>query len=67
MSLCKLECRSARLYMLDGVSFLVPRIWEHVLSPLIGGFAYVNIMSGVLCPSTTMRAAVSASSLSVSV
>ena len=63
MSLCRLECRLARLCMLGNVSFLVQRIWGHVLSPLIGGSAYVNIMSGVLCPSTTPRAAVFVSSL----
>ena len=65
MSLCKLECRSARLCMLGGMSFLVPRIWGHVLSPLIGGSASVNVMSGVFCPSTTLRADVSASSVCV--
>ncbi len=46
MSLRRLECRSARLCVLGDVSFLVPRIWGHVLSPLIGGSAYVNVMSG---------------------
>ena len=56
MSLCKLACRSARLCMLNGVSFLVPRNWGHVLSPLIGGSASVNIMYGVLCPFATLRA-----------
>ena len=65
MSLCKLECRSARFCMLSGVSFFVSRIWGHVLSPLIGGSASVNVMSGVFCPSTTLRVAVSASSMCV--
>jgi hypothetical protein len=65
MSLCRLECRLARLCMLGDVSFLVPRIWGHVLSPLIGGSASVNVMSAVFCPSTTPRATVSASSLCV--
>ncbi len=63
MSLCKLEWRSARFCMLGVVSFLVPRICGHVLSPLIGGSASTNVMSGVFFPSTTPRAAASASSL----
>ena len=45
MSLCRLEWRSAKLCMLDVVSFLVSRIWGHVLSPLIGGSASVNVLS----------------------
>jgi hypothetical protein len=53
MILRRLECRSANLVTLDGVSFLVLLIWGPVLSPSIGGSASVNIMSGVLCPSTT--------------
>jgi hypothetical protein len=65
MSLCKLECRSARLCMLDGVSFFVPHSWGHVLSPLVGGSASVNIMSRDLCSFATLRAVVSASSLCV--
>ncbi len=65
MSLCRLECRSARLCMLGDVSILVPRIWGHVLSPLIGGSAYANVMSPVFCPSTTPHAAVAVSSLCV--
>ncbi len=65
MSLCRLECRSARLCMLGAVSFLVPRICGHVLSPLIGGSASANVVSRVFCPSTTPRAAASASSLCV--
>ena len=60
MSLCKLEWRSA-LCMLGVVSFFVPRISGHVLSPLIGGSASTNVMSGVFGPSTTPRAAASAS------
>ena len=43
--------------------FFVPRIWSQVLCPPIGGSTSVNIMSAVLCPSTTLRAVVSASSL----
>ncbi len=65
MSLCKLEWRSARLCILGVVSFLVPRICGHVLSPLMGGSASANVMSGVVCPSTTPRAAAPASSLCV--
>jgi hypothetical protein len=47
MSLCRLECRSARLCMLGDVSFLVTRILGHVLSPLISGFASANFMPEV--------------------
>jgi hypothetical protein len=65
MILCSLECRSANLDTLGGVSLLVILIWGQVLSPPIGGSASVNVMSGVLCPSTTLRAVVSASSLCV--
>ena len=65
MSLRRLECRSASLSMLGVVSFFVSRNWGHVLSPPTSGFASVNIMSGVLCPSTTLRADVSTSSLCV--
>jgi hypothetical protein len=65
ISFCRLEFMSVKLCMLGDVSFLVPRIWGHVPSPLIGGSASVNIMSGGLCPSTTPRAAMSASSLCV--
>ena len=65
MSLCRLEYKSARLCMLGDVSFWVPRIWGHVLSPLIGGSASVNVMSAIFFPSTTPRAVVSASSLCV--
>jgi len=63
MILRRLECRSASLSMLDGVSFFVPRSWGQILIPPTSGSASVNIMSGVLCPSTTLRAAVFASSL----
>ena len=65
MILRRLEFRSANLVTLGGVSLLVLLIWGHVLSPPIGGSASVNIMSGVLCPSTTLRADVFASSLCV--
>ena len=63
MSLCKFEWRSAELYMMGVVSFMVPRILGHVLSPLMGFSASMNVMSGVFGPSTTPRAAASASSL----
>ena len=65
MSLRKLECKSASLVILGGVPFPFFRVWGQVLSPPTGGSASVNIMSGVLCPSTTLRAAVSVSSLCV--
>jgi hypothetical protein len=48
MSLGKFEWRSAKLCMLGVVSFWVPCIWGHVLSPLMGGSASVNVVSGVL-------------------
>ncbi len=48
--------------MLDGVPFLVFLVWRQFLNPSIGGSASMNIMLGVLCPSTTLRAVVSASS-----
>ncbi len=66
MSLHTLECdKSASLVMLGGVPLPFVRVWGQVLSPPTGGSASVNIMSGVLCPSTTLRAAVSASALCV--
>ena len=65
MILRRLECRSAILVTLGVVSLLFLLIWGQVLSPPIGGSALVNVMSGVLCPSTTFRAVVSASSLCV--
>jgi len=65
MSLCMLECRSAGLSMVGGVHFPFCRIWGQVLSPPTGGCASVKILSGSLCPSATLRAAVSASSLCV--
>ena len=66
MILRRLGCRSASLAKLGGVSFLVFLICGQVLSrPPIGGSASVNIMSGVLCSSSALRAAVSASSLCV--
>jgi hypothetical protein len=61
MSLRRLACKSASLVMLGVVPFPCFRVWGQVLSPPMGGSASVNIMSGVLCPSTTLRAAVSAS------
>ncbi len=63
ISLRKLVFRSASLVKLGGVSLVVFRIYGHVLSPPTGGSALVNIMSGVLSPSTTLRAVVSASLL----
>ena len=64
MSLRRLACRSANLVVLGGVFFLVFLVWGQVLSPPIGGSASVNIMSGVLCPST-LRADVSVVSVCV--
>ena len=61
----RLEWRLANLVTLGGVSLLVLLIWGQVLRSPIAGYALVNIMSGVLCPSTTLRAVVSASSLCV--
>ena len=51
--------------MLGGVSMLVVRVWDQVLSPPTGGFASLDIILGNLCPSTTLRVVVSASSLCV--
>ncbi len=65
ISLRRLECRSASLVMLGGVFLIVFRVWGQVPSPPIGRSASVNIMSGGLCPSTTLRAALSASSCCV--
>ncbi len=65
MSLRKLECKSASLVIMGGVSFPCFRVWGLVLSPPTGGYSSVNIMSRVLCPSTTLRAVVSALSLCV--
>ena len=65
MSLRKLECKSASLVMLAGVFLLVFRVWDQVLSPPTVGSASVDIMSGDLCLSTTLRAVVYASSLCV--
>ena len=65
MNLRMLECKSSSLVMMDGVSFLCFRVWGQVLSRPTAGSASINIMSGVLCPSTTLRAAVFASSLCV--
>ena len=55
----------SNLVTLGIASLMFLFIWGHVLSPPIGGSASVNVMSGALCPSTTSRAAVSASSLCV--
>ena len=44
MSLRMLECKSASLVMMDGVSFPCFRVWDQVLSPPTGGSASVNIM-----------------------
>ncbi len=46
MSLRRLECRSANLVTLGGVSFFIFLVWGQVLSPPICGSASVNIMSG---------------------
>jgi hypothetical protein len=61
----RLERKSASLVMVGGESLSVFRVWGEVLSPLTGGSASVNIMSSILCSSTTLRAVVSASSLCV--
>jgi hypothetical protein len=66
ISLRKLVCRSASLVELGGVSLSIFRICGHVLSPPTDASASVNVMSGVLCPSTILRAAVSASALCMS-
>jgi len=63
MSFRMLECKSASLVMIGGVPFPFCRVWGQSLSPPTGRSASVNIMSGVLCPYTTLRAVVSASSL----
>ncbi len=65
MILRRLECRSANVVILGGVPLLVFFIWGQFLSPPIGGSASVNIISRVLCPSTTLLAVVPASSLCV--
>ena len=66
MILRRLVCISANLVTLGVVSLLFLFIWGQVLSPPIAGSAAVNVKSGVLCPSTSSRAAVlSASSLCV--
>ncbi len=65
LSLRRLECRSASLVVVGGDSLRVVRIWGHVLSPPTGGSALVNNISGGLCPSTSLRAVVSASILCV--
>ena len=65
MSLRRFECKSASLVMLSGVPFPSFRVRGQVLCPPTGGSASVNIMSGVMCPSTPLRAAVFASSLCV--
>jgi hypothetical protein len=63
ISLRKLKCKSASLMMVDGESLLVIRIWGQVRSSSTSGAALVNIMSGIFYPSTTLRAAMFASSM----
>ena len=64
VSLRRLVCnKSASLVKLGGIFLPVPRICGQVLSPSTGGSASMNIMSDVLCPSTTLRADMSASLL----
>jgi len=63
MSFRRLECRSASLMMVGGEFLLIARIWGQVPSPPTDGSASVNNMSGILWPSTTLRAVVLASSL----
>jgi hypothetical protein len=58
-----LECRSAVLVIVGWESLLVVRNWGQVLRPPTRGYASANIMSGGLCPFTTLRADVFASSL----
>ena len=65
MSLRRLERKSASLVMIGGVPFPFFRVCGQILSPPTGGSASVKIMSGVLCPSVTLRAVVSASPLCV--
>ncbi len=60
-----LEYKSASLVMFGGASLLVFLICGQVRSLPMGGSASVNIMSGGMCPSTTLRVDVSASSLCV--
>ena len=45
-----LECNSANLVTLGGVSLLAILIWGQVLSPPIGGSASVNGMSDFYVP-----------------
>jgi len=65
MSLRRLKCKSANWIMFGCMSVPLFRVWGQVLSPPTGGSASLKIMSGVLCPSTTLRADVPASSLCV--
>ncbi len=65
ISLRKLEYESASLVICGGLSLLVFRVWGQVRSPHMGESASVNIMPGGVCPSTALRADVSASSLCV--
>ncbi len=65
INLRKLVFRLAGLVELGGVSLRVFLICGHVLTPPTGAYASVNIMSGVLCPSTALRAVVFASSFCV--
>ncbi len=65
MSLRRLQCRSASLVLLGGVSLLVFSYLGPGSKSPTDGFASTNMMSGDLCPSTTPRAVVSPSSLCV--
>jgi hypothetical protein len=65
MILRMLECRSANLVTFGSVFLLVLLVWGQALSHPSGGSASVNIISGGLCLSATLRANVSASSLCV--
>jgi len=65
MILRRPECRLGSLVNMVAVSWLIVQSFGQDLSPYTGGSAHMNIMSGSLCPSTTLRAASSASSLCV--
>ena len=65
VSLRRFECRSASSVVVGVESLLFVRIWGQVLSPPTAGLVSVNIMSGCLCSSTTLRAVVSDLSLCV--
>ncbi len=65
MILRRIERGLTNFATLGGVLFYFFLIWGKVLSHLISGSVSMYVMSGVLCPSTTLRVDVSASSLYV--